>query len=732
MMKDMFAAVVLDIPIDKAFHYSVPVKMAEQVRVGMRVRVPFRQQIKTGFVVGIADKAEVEYTKPIYAVLDETPLVDPGTIELARWIADYYLCSWGEALFAMIPPGARRSNAAKTVRHVEIENKPEITLRSDRQKQIVDYLQRAHRAVAVREVVARTGCTHSHIRALVEKGVLRERHVKVEPDLFSENAPAPVPDIELTEEQEQALQIIEERLSRPQPGVLVLHGVTGSGKTEVYLRAMKRAKEQGKRSIFLVPEVALTPQTVSRVRSRFEKVAVLHSTLTEADRGEQWRMARRGDVDVVVGARSAVFAPLKDLGVIVIDEEHEATYKQDSTPRYHARDVAIRRALREGALVILGSATPSLESYYRARQGEFGIVELTKRVQNLPMPSVHVVDMEVEASSHRGLPIVSKPLEEAVKMALGKGEQVILFLNRRGYASFSRCGRCGYLAKCRRCDTAISFHRDRGRWMCHYCLEESTLGPACPKCAQGKLGMFGLGTQKVEVEIGRIFPEQAIQRMDSDAMKTRDDYRESLGKLWSGETDILVGTQMIAKGLDVPDVTVVGVISADTAFHLPDFRSAERTFQMVTQVAGRAGRGPRGGAVYVQTLHSTHYSIARAASYDFPGFAEKELALRKELGFPPFGHLIRVIGEGADEKQTRLRMEEIAHGLKSAIPETEASVNGPTPTAIPRLRNHYRFHILLKCSHLSAVQERLRARMQELHKIAGVRVVLDVDPVSLL
>jgi primosomal protein N' (replication factor Y) len=728
MMKGMFAAVVLDIPIDKAFHYSVPEKLS--VHVGMRVRVPFRQQIKTGFVVGLTDRAEVGYTKPIYAVLDETPLVDARTIELARWIADYYVCSWGEALFAVIPPGARRSNAAKTVRHVEIENPPLIQLRSDRQKQIVDYLQRAQRAVAVREVVARTGCSHAHIRTLVEKGILREKHVKVEPDLFSENAPAAIPDIELTDEQDRALRIIEEKLASAQPGVIVLHGVTGSGKTEVYLRAMIRAKELGKRSIFLVPEVALTPQTVSRVRSRFEKIAVLHSTLTESDRGEQWRMARRGEVDVVVGARSAVFAPLKNLGVIVIDEEHEATYKQDSTPRYHAREVALQRAKQEGALVILGSATPSLESFYRAKQGEFELVELTKRVQNLPMPSVRVIDMEVETSSHRGLPIVSKPLEEAVKIALEKGEQIILFLNRRGYASFSRCGRCGYLAKCRRCDTAISFHRDRGRWMCHYCLEETTLTSSCPKCSQGKLGMFGLGTQKVEVEVGRLFPDQSIRRMDSDAMKTRDDYRESLGKLWSGETDILVGTQMIAKGLDVPDVTVVGVISADTAFHIPDFRSAERTFQMVTQVAGRAGRGPRGGTVYVQTLHSTHYSIARAASYDFAGFAEKELAMRQELGFPPFGHLVRIIGESKEEKGARLHLEEIAHELKKSIPQSEAALSGPVPAPIPRLRNHFRFHILLKCADLAAVQRKLRAR--EWHKPTAVRVVLDVDPVSLL
>jgi primosomal protein N' (replication factor Y) len=556
--------------------------------------------------------------------------------------------------------------------------------------------------------------------------------VKVEPDLFSETVPAAVPDIELTGEQEAALREIEERLQRPNPGVVVLHGVTGSGKTEVYLRAMQRIRSMGKRSIFLVPEVALTPQTVSRVRSRFENIAVLHSTLTEADRGEEWRKARRGDVDVVVGARSAVFAPLKNLGLIVIDEEHEGTYKQDSTPRYHAREIAVERANREGALVILGSATPSLESFYRAQQGEFGLVALTQRVQNLPMPSVRVIDMETEASAHRGIPIVSRALEEAVKEALGKGEQVIVLLNRRGFASISRCGRCGYVARCRRCETALNFHKDRGRWLCHYCLEESDLGHFCPKCETGKLGMFGMGTQRVEQEVLRLFPERKVERMDSDAMKTRDDYRDSLGKFWSGETDILVGTQMIAKGLDVPDVTVVGVISADTAFHLPDFRAAERTFQLVTQVAGRAGRGPRGGTVYVQTVHSTHYSIARAACYDFAGFAQKELAMRQELGFPPYGHLIRIIGEASEEDAVRKRMEEIAAELKSVIPESEAVLWGPAPCPLSRLRGKFRQHLLMKCSRLPEVQAKLRARRKELLKSAGVRIAVDVDPVSLL
>ncbi len=727
----MFAAVALDVPIDKAFHYSIPEKFSGQIQVGMRVRVPFRKLVKTGFVVGLAEKAEVDYTKPIYGLLDEQPLVDRRTIDLARWIADYYLCAWGEALFAMVPPGARRSDAAKTVRHVQLESEPLLPLRSDKHKQVIDYLKQAGGSVAVREVVAHTGASHGQLRTLIEKGILRERHVKVQPNQM-EGAPTAPMNFELTSEQRAALDEIERRLATPQPGVVVLHGVTGSGKTEIYLRAMLQARRLGKRSIFLVPEVALTPQTVSRVRSRFQNIAVLHSTLTEADRGEEWRRARRGDVDVVVGARSAVFAPLKDLGVIVLDEEHEATYKQDNTPRYHAREVAVERARREGALVILGTATPSLETFARARSGEFGLLSLKRRVNNLPMPEVRIVDMEHEIGAHKGQPILSRALEEAVKEAVKRGEQAILLLNRRGFATVSRCARCGYVARCRRCSTALHYHKDRKAWLCHYCLELRDLGATCPQCKSGKLGMFGIGTQKVEDEVKRLFPDQAASRMDSDAMKSRDDYQEALGEFWSGDTDILVGTQMIAKGLDVPDVTVVGVISADTAFYIPDFRSAERTFQLVTQVAGRAGRSPKGGIVYVQTIHPAHYSIERAALNDYEGFAEQELAQRREFNYPPFGHLIRITGDGPDEKAVRARMEEIAGDLQKAIPEREAVLWGPAPAAIPRLRNHYRFDVLLKCVDLPAVQSKLREHHASLLRAAHVRVAIDVDPVSLL
>jgi primosomal protein N' (replication factor Y) len=726
----MYAGVVFDIPIDKVFDYRIPESQRDRAAVGVRVRAPFRAGHKAGVVVSLSERTEAPYTKSIVSVLDDAPLVDPPTLGLARWMADYYLCSWGEALFSMVPPGARRAGAAKTVRHLELAAPPLIPLKSARQARVVEYLKSAGRAVPAREILSHTGASYAQIKTLVERGIVGERQVKVEPTLFSEPPPAPVPDIELTAEQRTALTELEDRLGRPDPGVVVLHGVTGSGKTEIYLRVMKAVHARGRRSIFLVPEVALTPQTVSRVRSRFERVAVLHSTLTEADRGEEWRRARRGEVDVVVGARSAIFAPLKSLGLIVIDEEHEGTYKQDSIPRYHAREVAIERGRREGALVILGSATPSLESFHRAREGVYGLIPLTRRVRELPMPAVRVIDMETESPGHRGPPILSKPLEEAVRLALGRGEQVIVFLNRRGYSSFSRCGRCRWLARCRRCEIALNFHRDRGRWLCHYCMEERKLGPACPKCRVGRLGMFGAGTERVEQELGRLFPGRRIARMDSDSMKTREDYAESLGRFWSRETDILVGTQMIAKGLDVPDVTVVGVISADTPLFLPDFRAAERAFQLVTQVAGRAGRSPRGGTVFVQTMNPTHYSIARAAAYDFEGFARKELELRKEDRYPPYTHLVRILGEAVNEEALKARMAEMAALLRQQVPETEGIVAGPAPAALSRLKNRYRHHLLIKCLRLERVLERLARLREAALKSGPVHVALDVDPLS--
>ncbi len=529
----------------------------------------------------------------------------------------------------------------------------------------------------------------------------------------------------LTPEQEGALAEIE------RGGVVLLHGVTGSGKTEVYLRAIARVVERGKQAIVLVPEIALTPQTVARFKARFARVAVLHSMLTESARAAQWRAARAGEVDVIVGARSAVFAPVRALGLIVVDEEHEAAYKQGNAPRYHAREVAVQRARMEGAAAVLGSATPSLESIHRARAGEYRTAPLSCRIERREMPEIEVVDMAAERAEVKRYPVISRRLEQLVRQSMERREQAILFLNRRGFLTHVSCPRCQWTFRCRRCDVGMTYHRETDRAACHYCMESAPLPSACLDCGSPRLLMLGLGTERIEAEIRTLFPGFRVSRMDSDSMKTREDYRASLKALWSGATDILVGTQMIAKGLDVPDVTLVGVINADTAFHLPDFRAAERTFQLITQVAGRTGRGPRGGRVVVQTFNPQHYAIRAAAAYDFAGFLARELEMRKELGYPPFASLVRIVVQGTPEERVRAASERLSGRLKAAFDEKQAAILGPAAAPLYRLKGRYRMHFLLKVPDLEAVLPPLRKAVGAVSTSRSLQALLDVDPVDL-
>jgi primosomal protein N' (replication factor Y) len=529
-------------------------------------------------------------------------------------------------------------------------------------------------------------------------------------------------EITLTPEQEAALQVVG-------GGVTLIHGVTGSGKTEVYLRAIERVVAAGRQAIVLVPEIALTPQTVSRFKARFPRIAVLHSVLTEADRAAQWRATRSGEADVIIGARSAIFAPTRALGLVVVDEEHEGAYKQENAPRYHAREVAIERARREGAGVVLGSATPSLESLHRARSGEFRLARLPYRIERREMPEIEVVDMIAERAELKRYPILSRRLSGLMAESLGRGEQVILFLNRRGFVTQISCPRCHWVFRCRRCDVALTYHRQDERGLCHYCYEARPVPETCPDCTVGGLLHLGIGTERIEDEVKSRFPDRVVARMDSDAMKTKKDYRESLTNLWSGKMDILIGTQMIAKGLDVPNVTLVGVVNADTAFHVPDFRAAERTFQLITQVAGRAGRGPRGGRVVVQSFNPNHYSITSAAAYDFDGFVARELEMRKELGYPPFAQLVRIVVQGTNEKRTREAAERFATKLRPSL-DGSSQLLGPAPAPLYRLKGRWRMHLLVKTPDASALRERL------MHLAGAVsrplQAIVDVDPVGMM
>jgi primosomal protein N' (replication factor Y) len=717
-----FAEVVLNLPLDRSFTYRVPPAMQEFVRPGVRVKVPFGPRDQQGFVVRLADSATFPRIKDLKEATDEV-LADERILELTRWVAARYACSWGEALNAAIPSGVKTKNPGQVIRMI---GAGQGEAKTDKQKVALDVARRLTAPLPRAEFQKHTGVSAAVLTSMIRSGLLVETKIRPEIDAMAEALVEKPLDIRLTPAQEEALRIIE------QGGIILLHGVTGSGKTEVYLRSIARVVAQGKQAIVLVPEIALTPQTVARFKSRFPRVAVLHSVLTQADRARQWRAIRNGDIDVIVGARSAVFAPTRALGLIVLDEEHEAAYKQENDPRYHARDVAVQRAKIEGASVILGSATPSLESLHKSRTGDFRLARLPGRVEGREMPEIEVVDMGAEKQELKRHPVISRRLEQLMTQSMQREEQAILFLNRRGFLTHVSCRRCGWFFSCRRCDVAMTFHRETARAVCHYCYDSQPLPAICPDCGAGTLALYGMGTERIESEIKHLFPGFNVSRMDSDSMKTRDDYRRSLGALWGGETDILVGTQMIAKGLDVPDVTLVGVVSADTAFHIPDFRSSERTFQLITQVAGRTGRGDKGGRVVVQTFYPQHDAIKMAATYDFEGFVQKELDLRRELGYPPFVTLVRALVQGWNDKRVHEAARQLGDKLKATFDESKLRVLGPAEPPLYKLKGKTRMHLLLKCPDLEAVLPSVRRIADTFPNDNSLSVVLDVDPINML
>jgi primosomal protein N' (replication factor Y) len=717
-----FAEVVLNLPVDRAFTYRIPAPLRERVRPGVRVVVPFRNRVEVGFVVGLPDRCDFPRLKEV-AAADPEAVADGRLLELARWMADRYACSWGEALSAALPAGIRQARPGRMVRLVAPgEGEP----RSPKQRAVLEFARSLGGPLPRPQFVLRSGAAAGVVAGMIRSGLLRETRARAEVDALADAVVERPREITLTPEQEEAIRLVEAG------GVTLLHGVTGSGKTEVYLRAIARIVSQGRQAIVLVPEIALTPQTVSRFKARFPRIAVLHSVLTDADRAAQWRAARAGEVDVIVGARSAVFAPVRALGLVVLDEEHEAAFKQDNVPRYHAREVALERARREGAAVILGSATPSLESWHRARSGEFRLARLPRRIEGREMPEIEVVDMSAEKAELKRYPVISRRLEDLVRQSVARKEQVILFLNRRGFLTHVSCPRCRWFFRCSRCDVAMTYHKETGEALCHYCCETQPLPASCPECSGGRLLQYGIGTERVQAEVERLLPGFAVSRMDSDSMKTRKDYRASLAALWGGQTDVLVGTQMIAKGLDVPDVTLVGVVSADTAFHIPDFRAAERTFQLITQVAGRTGRGPKGGRVVVQSFYPGHYAVRAAATYDLAGFLAKELEMRRELAYPPFVSLVRIVVQGFNEERVAEASGELGEKLSATFEEPEARILGPSVAPLYKIKGRYRRHLLLKAPDLAPVLPPLRRIVETFPNDRRLQVLLDVDPIDML
>lgn len=739
--EQLVATVVFAEPPFGPFDYRVPEALRTEVAAGRRVSVPLGRgnRCLTAYCVGLEYRqVGSRPLKDVKAAVDARELLPPAMLRLTQWMSEYYLCPWGQVLEAVLPAGVRGQAGTREVTFLSVPTHVVAKLTQlklpPKQAQVLKLLAASPVPLTPQQLAQAAKCTFLPINGLrakhlVRAEVRRVQHVEVEEQTLRRET-----QLALNADQQHALDVIDAALQAPRHETVLLHGVTGSGKTEVYIRAIEETISFGRQAIVLVPEISLTPQTKQRFRSRFEHVAVLHSHLTDVERHWHWQRIARGEIQVVVGARSAVFAPTPHLGMIVLDEEHDGSFKQDSAPHYHAREVALQRARAENVPLVLGSATPSLESWQRAQTGEFRLVELPKRVLDRPLPAVETIDLRAEFRSHGGRGAISRQLRQAIDEALREGGQVILLLNRRGYSTSIQCPACGHVVRCQDCDIALTHHRHDNKAVCHYC--DYTIQPPeiCPECRHADIRYAGLGTQRLEQEIGERFPHVECLRMDSDSMQKPGSHEQAFDRFRSGEVKILFGTQMIAKGLDFPNVTLVGVINADTALHFPDFRAAERTFQLVTQVAGRTGRGDKGGRVLVQTFSPEHPAIEAAIRHDFAAFAKQELPIRKEFGYPPTAAMIRIIVRGPEEVRTEQFAELVAERLREAAAGLQADVRmlGPAPAPLAKLRGKFRFHTLVQGQDRDLMRRIVRQTTEGLKTVDEIQWVVDVDPLDLL
>lgn len=736
----LVASVLVPVGPTEPLDYLVPDALRGQIQVGSRVSVPLGRgdRLRIGYCVGLAAHTATGRLKELHEVIDEQCLLSATMLRLSRWIADKYLCTWTQALDTMLPAAVRHQAGTRRMTMLSVPADVAARLESLRlppkQLHVLHYLVAAGEPVTQVAVMEAVPCTPAPITALRQKGLVTAGTARVRQEDYARPQTQREENHELNEDQEQALGAIMSALEARQQRTIVLHGITGSGKTEVYIRAIQEVVSYGRQAIVLVPEISLTPQTEQRFRARFGEVAVLHSHMTDAERSWHWERIARDEVLVVVGARSAVFAPVPRLGLIVLDEEHEASFKQDSAPRYHAREVALERARLEGVPLVLGSATPSLESWHRARTGEFQLVEMPRRVLDRPLPDVRTIDLRNEFERGSAAGALSRPLRLAMQESLAEGGQVILLLNRRGYATHLQCPACGEVVRCPHCDIALTHHWQREIALCHYCDYEIPAPHVCPSCRSPGIRYRGLGTQKLEAEVRARFADVPTLRMDTDTMQSPGSHEKALAAFRRGEVRILLGTQMIAKGLDFPDVTLVGVVNADTALHLPDFRAAERTFQLLVQVAGRTGRGARGGRVMVQTFSPDHPAIQAAVRHDYAAFAERELPLRRMLGYPPFAAMVRLVVRGARETITREFAAALAASAAATLePEQSGTrILGPAPAPIAKLRGKYRFQLQLQGADAVALRTAVSRAQETLKPPDDVQWIADVDPLDML
>ncbi len=770
-----YARVLVDDSAGKAFDYELPAAVAGTLQPGSRVRVPVRTRTALATVIELLDETEVTGVKLISEVVSAEPILSPLLLKLGAWMADYYCCSIEQAMKAVLPNVIRKAEVghqtrlfARLVREVDEEEIEAMKKKAPLQAAAVAFLAAAGKSVAVAELAEKCDANHAVIQALVKKGFVVTASATVERDpsqgetflhagklemnaeqlavfarvcaaiepggtrsCASPSSPGATPPSDATDGQEPVPPVDGALPRAPKP--ILLHGVTGSGKTEIYLQAISLVLDRGQTAIMLVPEISLTPQTVERFKSRFaatqHEVAVLHSHLSEGERHDEWHRIRTGRARIVIGARSAIFAPCANLGLIVVDEEHENTYKQEETPRYHGRDIAVLRAQMEGCACLLGSATPSLESFHNAQLGKYELLRLTQRVDDKKMPFIRIMDMRME-SKKKGS-ILSERLITAVNDRLAKKEQTILFLNRRGFSTSLLCEKCGYVCECPNCSVGLTFHRAAGRVVCHICGHQAVAPAKCPECRDPGIKYSGTGTEKVEDIVGKCFPTAVVKRLDADVMTRKDAFRETLGAFKVGKIDILVGTQMIAKGLHFPNVTLVGIINADLSLHLPDFRAGERTFQLLTQVAGRAGRGDVEGEVFVQSFTPFSPSIQFARHHDFDGFWEQEIEFRRQWDYPPFTHLVLIVIRSQHQQRAEFSAQTLHRRLKDALPPN-TTLSDPAPAPLEKSHGNYRFHLMLRTRAILRLSRHLRGVLEKLTFPEDVIVTVDVDAYQLL
>ena len=769
----MVARVALDAALDRLFDYAVPEEWVDRIRTGVRVRVPFGSRVCSGYVIECSDQPEPQVAaagaavqrglfseddaptagggrlRSVAGIDDDRPFFSETLIRLIRWIADYYFAPLEVSLRCALPAPVRDGGskpkeqvfvglpAAKT--HTSsTELKSPLTAR---QQALIAEIR--VRGGGLLQILCRElKCAPETIKRLAAAGWLTLEARQIRRDPLANRIILPTGPLALMPQQAAALQLIcadcDAALAaraagtvKPPPPVL-LYGVTGSGKTEVYLQAIAHVLERGGGAIVLVPEIALTPQTVQRFAGRFGgRIAVLHSALSEGERFDEWHRIRDGDARVVIGPRSAVFAPVANLGLIVVDEEHEPSYKQDEAPRYNARDTAVMRGWLEGCGVVLGSATPAMESWINVRRGKYALAQIENRVEDRSMPTVEVVDMRLETARSGHAQVFSQRLIETIQGRLTVGEQVILFLNRRGFATSLVCTHCGFVAECDACSTAYTYHQTDNRLRCHICGACATVPAACPGCGDPAFRYTGFGTQRIETIAQTCFPQARIARLDADAAARKHGPDEILGAFRSGKTDILIGTQMIAKGHHFPNVTLVGVLLADSSLHMPDYRAGERTFQLLAQVSGRSGRGEIPGHVIVQTYTPDHPAIEAARTADFPRFAESELVLRRDGGLPPYSHVVCLTFKGRDEAKVSFAAAALHKALAPLLPPG-AECPEPMPAPLARAKGDYRYQMLLRAASVRLLTGPLRRAVKAAPPPADVSLAVDVDALSVM